>query len=262
MEIGNYFALVAAARGTSLSSTQNDVYLFNGVAQIDYTLLFITVLGLLNSRRVRSILLSLAVVVCALIALFVVSTFGLYLVYGLRVSYVDGTALGLFGIPWANVAARFVTYAFTAGIFAVLFEYSRSDLLDNLVSKEVRRFAFDAIAYPVTLLVASCELMNIAAQLHISDADRYGLSILWGVFSLAVIVIGIARAKKHLRVGAMALIALTLAKLFFYDITDLGTIAKTLLFIALGLLLLVISFLYNKYKTLIFGIETDQEVGS
>jgi len=45
---------------------------------------------------------------------------------------------------------------------------------------------------------------------------------------------------------------LTLLKLFFYDIAELDTISKTVVFVSLGVLLLTISFLYNKYKDFIF----------
>jgi len=48
------------------------------------------------------------------------------------------------------------------------------------------------------------------------------------------------------------LFAVTLIKLFFYDIAELDTISKTVVFLSLGILLLIISFLYNKYKDLIF----------
>jgi uncharacterized membrane protein len=51
------------------------------------------------------------------------------------------------------------------------------------------------------------------------------------------------------------LFGITLIKLFFYDIAQLDTIFKTVIFISLGLLLLVISFLYNKYKKRLFGEE-------
>ena len=54
--------------------------------------------------------------------------------------------------------------------------------------------------------------------------------------------------------AAIALFALTLVKLFFYDIAGLDTISKTVIFVSLGILLLIISFLYNKYKNLIFEI--------
>jgi len=52
--------------------------------------------------------------------------------------------------------------------------------------------------------------------------------------------------------GAIALFGVTLIKLFFYDISHLDTISKTIVFVTLGILLLIISFLYNKYKSLIF----------
>jgi len=39
-----------------------------------------------------------------------------------------------------------------------------------------------------------------------------------------------------------------LIKLFFYDISHLNTISKTVVLLALGILLLIISFLYNKFK--------------
>ena len=67
-----------------------------------------------------------------------------------------------------------------------------------------------------------------------------------------MIAIGIAKNKQYLRIAAFVLLAVTLIKLFLYDIADLDTIPKTILFISLGILLLIVSFLYNKYKTLIF----------
>lgn len=80
---------------------------------------------------------------------------------------------------------------------------------------------------------------------------KLGLSILWGAYSLFLISIGLWKNKKYLRIGAIALFAITLAKLVFYDLSSLGTISRTIVFISLGTLLLIISFLYNKYKHLI-----------
>ena len=84
------------------------------------------------------------------------------------------------------------------------------------------------------------------------DSYKLGLSILWGIYALGLIILGIYGHKKHLRIGAIALFALTLAKLFLYDIANLNTISKTIVFVSLGILMLIVSFLYNKYKALIF----------
>ena len=82
---------------------------------------------------------------------------------------------------------------------------------------------------------------------------KLGLSILFGIYALLLVALGIWKRKTHLRIAAMVLFASTLLKLFFYDLTDLDTISKTIVFVILGILLLIISFLYNKYKGLIFN---------
>ena len=84
-----------------------------------------------------------------------------------------------------------------------------------------------------------------------TQSYKLGLSILWGVYALLLIALGIYKKKKYLRIGAIAVFGITLLKLFFYDISHLETIAKTIVFISLGTLLLIISFLYNKYKDVI-----------
>jgi uncharacterized membrane protein len=81
---------------------------------------------------------------------------------------------------------------------------------------------------------------------------KLGLSILFGVYALFLIAIGIWKKKLHLRIGAIVLFSATLLKLFLYDLRFLDTISKTIVFIVLGFLLLVISFLYNKYRKVIF----------
>ena len=87
--------------------------------------------------------------------------------------------------------------------------------------------------------------------MRLSQSYKLELSILWGAYSLLLIMLGIWKKKKHLRLGAIGLFAVTLVKLFFYDISQLETIAKTIVFVSLGILLLIISFLYNKYKHII-----------
>ena len=90
--------------------------------------------------------------------------------------------------------------------------------------------------------------------LDLSGSDqtyKLGLSILWGAYSLLLIILGIWKNKKHMRIAAIILFGVTLLKLFLYDISQLNTMAKTIVFISLGILLLVISFLYNKYKNII-----------
>ena len=106
----------------------------------------------------------------------------------------------------------------------------------------------------VTLIVLSFELISWLELMNNSNSDKLGLSILWSVYALGLIVLGIWKRKEHLRFSAIALFAVTLFKLFFYDIAHLDTISKTIVLVVIGLLLLLVSFLYNKYKDLIDSV--------
>jgi len=110
---------------------------------------------------------------------------------------------------------------------------------------------FDLLLHVTILWIVSSELINWMELSGSDESYKLGLSILWGVYSLFLISLGIWKKKKHLRIGAIALFAVTLIKLFVYDISHLETIPKTIIFISLGVLLLIISFLYNKYKHII-----------
>ena len=109
------------------------------------------------------------------------------------------------------------------------------------------KIAFDFLLHVSVLWIASSELINWMELAGSVQSHKLGLSILWGVYSLLLISLGIAKKKKHLRVGAIVLFGVTLVKLFFYDISDYDTLSKTIVFVSLGILLLIISFLYNKY---------------
>jgi uncharacterized membrane protein len=106
----------------------------------------------------------------------------------------------------------------------------------------------------ITILwIASSELINWLDINDSSNTYKLGLSILWGLYSLLLIILGIWKSKKYLRFGAICLFGVTLLKLFFYDLSHLNTISKTIVFISLGVLLLIISFLYSKYGNRITG---------
>jgi uncharacterized membrane protein len=112
---------------------------------------------------------------------------------------------------------------------------------------------FFSLLFNFSLLSILCNefvhWMDIAGY---SNQYKLGLSIICGVYALSLIFAGIIKKKKHLRIGAMFLFGFTLLKLFLYDLSSLSTISKTVVLLMLGMLLLVISFLYNKYKDLLF----------
>lgn len=86
---------------------------------------------------------------------------------------------------------------------------------------------------------------------------KLGLSILWSVYALALVVLGISKKKKYWRLTGIFFFIITLIKLFVYDLSQATTISKTISFISLGAILLLVSYLYNRYKGVI--LEDDEE---
>jgi uncharacterized membrane protein len=85
--------------------------------------------------------------------------------------------------------------------------------------------------------------------------SRAGLSIVWGITSFIIIWLGIRKQYKTLRVIGLVLFALTLLKLFAYDIQNISPGGKILAFILLGVLLLTVSFMYQRVKKILIDDE-------
>jgi uncharacterized membrane protein len=59
-------------------------------------------------------------------------------------------------------------------------------------------------------------------------------------------IIGFWRASAFVRWQALVLIAFTIVKVFIYDTSELDQVYRILSFVALGVLLLAISFAYQR----------------
>ncbi|MFA6422681.1 MAG: DUF2339 domain-containing protein [Candidatus Buchananbacteria bacterium] len=84
-----------------------------------------------------------------------------------------------------------------------------------------------------------------------TDMASIVLSIWWLVYSIIIIVIGFVGKFKKLRLGGLMLLSLAILKLFFYDLWNLGQLYRIISSIVLGLVLLLVSFGYQKYKHII-----------
>jgi uncharacterized membrane protein len=75
-----------------------------------------------------------------------------------------------------------------------------------------------------------------------------GISVLWGVFALGMIIGGVIGKIKALRLCGLALFTITAFKIFLFDLQHLSTPAKIIAFIALGVVMLAGAFVYIKFK--------------
>lgn len=80
---------------------------------------------------------------------------------------------------------------------------------------------------------------------------KTGYPILWGILAFVFLIIGIRKHIKNLRIIALSLLGITILKLFLFDISNASETGKIIAFILLGILILIISFVYQKLKVLI-----------
>lgn len=132
--------------------------------------------------------------------------------------------------------------------FGLLNIYTLWKSNNNFNAHPKDRITFELFLAFSAIFIASSELTQWLDIAGYENTYKLGLSILWGCSSLILVLLGIFKHKQHLRIGAMGVFSITLLKLFFYDISHLSTISKTIVFLALGILLLVISYLYNRFK--------------
>jgi hypothetical protein len=83
---------------------------------------------------------------------------------------------------------------------------------------------------------------------HADKVRSAGLSILWALYAFAAMGVGMWRRSPGLRLGAIALFGLAVAKVLVVDLSALDAIYRILSFLVLGAVLLVASFLYARYR--------------
>ncbi len=95
------------------------------------------------------------------------------------------------------------------------------------------------------LWMLSLELVQWSFVSGFGAGYKILLSLLWASFAITMIVIGIKKKQAIMRITAMAILGGTIVKMFFYDLSTLSTIYKTIVFIAIGGLLLIGAYFYQ-----------------
>ncbi len=227
--------------------TNDNIPAYKTISILIYTLLFLSLLSFVNIMKLKKRILGLINLALNAAAVLLFLTLGLFALGVLRETYLTQALSEYFYRGMFNIGIRYVSFVFLGVMLYAVYFYVRQEFLGKNL-----RIWFDLFLHITVLTIAGNELINWMDLSGSEQSYKLGLSILFGVYSLLLIVLGIWKKKLHLRIGAIVLFSLTLLKLFFYDLRYLDTISKTIVFVVLGVLLLVISFLYNKYRKVIF----------
>lgn len=82
---------------------------------------------------------------------------------------------------------------------------------------------------------------------NLEHAKNFSLSAIWAVYSILLIIVGIFKRVRVLRLAGLALFWITIFKVFAIDVFGIGGIFRVASLLSLGVILLVTGYLYQRY---------------
>jgi uncharacterized membrane protein len=146
---------------------------------------------------------------------------------------------------------RFANYLALIASLAAALIVARQ-YLDSVGDGEKLFLGVVAVAMNVYALIAlSLELWDYFGRSSSLEMDRglsqhLALSLLWTTYATVLILVGVKRSSALLRWQALALFLLVVMKVFLYDSSYLERFYRILSFSILGVVLLIVSFLYQR----------------
>ena len=157
--------------------------------------------------------------------------------------------------------------AFAAGVAALCWAgwmaFRRTGFLGNSIEAMERKAALPillVLANALSLWLLSAEIITSAYSefLDLPEDARenvasLGLSLLWAVYAAALIVLGIVRRLRWIRLAGLALLAVPVVKLFAFDSLQLEQEYRVIAFLSLGLMMVAGGLLYQRYSKVVRG---------
>jgi uncharacterized membrane protein len=158
------------------------------------------------------------------------------------------------GYSFRDATMRLVDFGAIAGFFAFGFMMLAGD-----VSARAMRVVLGSLAVAMAFVWSSLEL-NTFLNHFVPGLRPGGISILWSLFALGLILAGILKDVRNLRYVGLGLFAVVVWKVFFSDLQNLDPPNKIVAFIVLGVLVLLGSFMYLKFQhTFVIGGNPTEE---
>ena len=157
--------------------------------------------------------------------------------------------------------AAFLISIAAAGLAAALYLRATRQSSDDSSSIDCNSdspaFDTDALMYSQTLGVSAwlaglamftVEAIAQGAARHWQTETSLAITLSWTAFALGTLIAGIYWRSGTVRVLALSVFVLTVAKVFLFDVWHLDTVIRVFAFVSLGVTLLLVSFLYRHYR--------------
>ncbi len=180
--------------------------------------------------------------------------FAAYVVLGLALLRALDTG---FAAPQLHIAVlanlRFVTFAVLA---ASLFVAAK------LLFEPVGRRTAYVLGHVIVLVAIGLEIAGWTER-SIAYEERFeiasvSISIMMAIYGLMLVAVGVMRRSAVDRILGLALMGIVVLKLYLSDVWLLGRAFRVAAFLGLGVLLLLVSFVYSRYRSVIERLWKDE----
>jgi uncharacterized membrane protein len=209
--------------------------------------------------------------------------FGLNELASLRETCFDASTIENYATNSNLIYLRYLSFALFGGVLWLTHLLLKTDTFQKY---SIRKIFSGCIIHVFIVVLLSNELVNLNHILHNGNVTNYysklkelsaqqiedmkvfaqennniamrtvyklGFTAIWGIYSFMLIAYGIFKKNQVIRITAIALFGITLVKLIIFDTWDLSTGYKVIAYMLLGVILLIVAFLYQKFKVFIFG---------
>ena len=147
------------------------------------------------------------------------------------------------GGPFINlIMLGYLVPAILAGILAVIYQKTRNEGFRNAAAITSVVLAMAYLTLQVRRIYQGPEL----AYGSISNQEQYTYSVVWLLFAVLLLLVGIVRQSKAVRLASAAVMLATISKVFFIDMANLTGVWRAFSFIGLGAVLVGIGLLYQR----------------
>ncbi|TAK56933.1 DUF2339 domain-containing protein [Patescibacteria group bacterium] len=156
---------------------------------------------------------------------------------------------------------RFVVFA-VAVVLALFVAYIfHTFYRDTKIREDLHKAAaFMAIANILILCAGVFEIVDwfrfVSSTDSVAQSTSLAISVFFIIYALIAIVLGIVSKTSVLRICATVVFGITVLKTFLYDIWLLEAVYRIIAFMALGIALVVVGYLYFRFSARIKGFLT------
>ncbi|MFL5763820.1 MAG: DUF2339 domain-containing protein [Bacteroidia bacterium] len=213
-----------------------------------YNVVFYIVFSLLAIYKLRSPAVRWSSFIFNMLIALIFITIGFSELHDLNEELYNGISAKYYTVNPLTPNLRYLCMALCVVLLYLSYKVLRTETFSRFT---IAKIYSGSIIHFFILVMLSNEIIHLRGE---SDAVyKLGFTALWGLYSFALTAFGIFRKNKIMRVAAISLFGITLIKLVTFDTWDLSTGYKVIAYMLLGAILLVVAFLYQKFKNIIFG---------